>query len=166
VRGSQLKLLLTNLDTANSMTITVMVTETTHHIARDDMRCSNVNASTSMPVYGFWPDAYPQIGLLGAGTVSVPASSTVKLLDYMYSGLIQYSYNGGGTTLTLQIRLPDCLPASIGGNAFFWSDALSSSAISHTFIAPRCPIMITVANSSATTAQNVNFAANSLEYAS
>jgi hypothetical protein len=165
VRGGGLRVTITNLDATHTATVTMTVSQTTHHIARDDFRVSNVNANPVIPVYALWPDSYPQIGLIGAGTASVNPGATLKFIDFLYSGDTQHTYNGGGTSLTLQLRLPDALPASLGGNQIIWSDALTSSLISHRFILPRCPVMVTVNNSGAS-AETVNYSAMLLEYAS
>lgn len=162
VKGGSATFQLHNLDTVNVMPVTVDLIETTHHIARDDMRC---DPCATVPGFtGAGGDPFGNI--LGAQiAATVPASSFKQWLLPPYSGQVVYNLfqSGPAVSLTTTFQAQDF---TAGQPIFFWHNA-DSGAVQGPFTVnlPRCPTVLTLTNN-ATTAATVNWAVIPVEYAS
>lgn len=147
-KGQYCLITVTNLDTTVSVTVTITLLETTHHIARDDWRQMNMPA---IPGQTLAPFAFPRGGILIAavgGAFSVPAHTQFTYLLPLYAGQVWFNFLAN---TALQIDLITALPIlQAPGNPgiILWQDT-SLTAIQIDLVTPRVPCALQVNNQSA-----------------
>lgn len=162
VKGASFTLQLHNLDTVNSMTAVVDALDSTHHIARDDMRgdpCASVPTFTSA-------GGDPLNNILGdviAGTI--PASSFKSWLMPAYAGQVAINMFQSSPAVSLTTTLQ--AQGDVAGQPIIFWHGPDTNAIQGPFTinTPRCPTVLTITNNG-TAACTINWAAVQVEFAS
>lgn len=166
VSGQQLLLSFTNLDVAQTATVTYSLMETTHHIARHDWR----NANNSRVPPGTIPGQTLALGAnMSAGILTEFVGTPAALTNYLmplYSGQVWLSY---------QIVVPAAnvgelfiSPYNNAGVRYFDTGSIAPSTVIQNAVAvtlPRKPCFLQVDHSGSTTTQYA-VSVTAMEYAS
>lgn len=94
VRGPHLDIFVNNLDSVQTMTVTMTLLDTTHAIARDDWRAlpgGVIPGFARPPIDKMW---YNQ--LFGSTTLNLPATSTNNFLLPLYAGQAWFTWSANG----------------------------------------------------------------------
>lgn len=166
VRGNFASVTLANFDGAQPVTWLMDTFETTHHIARDDFRDADIGGYTAPPGFAHGSVCSPSAGILGGDiNLNINAGATDTAILPVYAGEVQYSYNTNGGPIVVNIGFFIPNNGALGSN-LLWNETVGAAqAISHRFIHPRSPVVISFQNTSAG-ALRVTWSAELQEYAS
>jgi len=159
-KGAQVLITLTNLDTAQGITVQIFVGGTTQHIARDDWRNGHVNSVPGVVFSNLLAQANLLVGVL---TFSVPASSSNAWSLPLYSGQA-WCWFQVSAAIAVTIFPNNSLPSQFSPGYLLYSATVSTTATTSVQL-PRVPCLVRFENTSGS-AITVDVMVTSLEYAS
>lgn len=164
VKASQLMIAFTNPDLINSVTISVTLYESTHHIARDDWRAPSTGAigTSGSLVHQIEANIY------GSQQLNVPASSFSTWATPLYSGRVGIwaQLNATATSACTLTMAPFVFKGGLTPqNSGTITIPANGSAVYQEVIVGRCPYQLGINNPNAG-AVTVNISATVQEYSS
>jgi len=165
VRGPWAQLELANLDSSEAITFTVYAWEVTEHIARDDWRDASPNAFTAPAGFTVPPLSEPRELILGAGSgTTIAANGQLTYILPLYAGMAGLNITAGAGNFTA--RIEPALTAEEPATAYFNPKVADGTTVSELIVLPRTPCVASFANLSATSAAEVTWSLNAMEYVS
>lgn len=163
--GDGVRFQITNLDAIQSVTIHLIVFETTHASARHDWRSQmNNNWTTSVAGVQAAPCA-PFSGTLFQGSPSIPANATEFYQLALYAGQVQFSEaDAGAVNLSVTIGPTQDLETA-SSTAALYSFVGSPASVHGSLLLPRQPCVVKIVNTNAA-AVVCNLNIGVVEYAS
>lgn len=140
VRGAGFKVTVANLDLTVAATCSIVMSECTHDIARDDWR--SFPGAANPPGFTMAPNNQPAMGVMIA-TQSVgnfPAGLTTYLLP-LYSGVMSFSAESGSANVTIRV-----LPAVLQVDNFVLGLTASTPVNNELVPLSRQPYILQISN--------------------
>jgi hypothetical protein len=150
-KADKVSVTVTNLDPANSITISYVLIQNSRVYPKDDWRWyNNNNRLTAVPAATL-PTLPPDESVLGlVDNVTILASSQDTFLFGMYNGPVTVSYElSSGSAASLMFRVRPQPDSAYSGHNIL--GAFSNPSPSFQVAGPRAPLRVVVANSATTT---------------